>query len=404
MRRIKNRTQEKIITINYNSSKLGLMLFICLSLCISLLYSSKAFSMGYFKDEPSIFDYEGINAFKDVLNQHSMPFDESSSASMQEKVKQVDNALIQAMMRLDIDLEKFKVENSYIRLDAETVFLFQKIRLYLPDGISAVDWTKAITEQVNLWAHSTQVKTDYKNNKTSILINNQLTHEIYYRALDTSAKLSIVIDDLGNNLETNLALLSLEFPITFAVLPDTRYPEITSTIAHFARREVFLHQPMEARNNAFAVPIGFRINDTRDEIRTKLIANLEKTPYASGLNNQTGSAFSENEVAVINFLAVLKDVNPALNVLDSYTIAGSHIYPIAKDLHFNTKRRDIFLDNVQDIAEITKQLDKALLLALQNPNEHIVAIGHPYKSTLSALQAWNSYKSENVEIIPVFLY
>ncbi len=402
MARRKNLAQEKSASFDYNSSKYVLMLFICLSLAI--VCSSKAFSMGYFNDEPSIFDYEGINAFKDVLNQNSMPYDESSSASMHEKVKQVDNALMQAMMRLEINLDNFKVENSYVRLDAQTVFLFQKIRLALPDGLSATDWTKALTEQLNLWAHSTQVKTDYKEHKTSIFIDKQLTHEIYYRGLEASAKLSIIIDDLGNNLETNLALLSLEFPITFSVLPDTRYPELTSALAHFAKREVFLHQPMEARNNAFAVPIGFRINDTRDDMRLKLIDNLEKTPYATGLNNHTGSAFSENEVAVINFLAVLADVNPNMHVLDSYTIAGSQIYPIAKELGFTTKKRDVFLDNVQDVIEIKKQLDKALAMALQNPNEHIIAIGHPYKTTLSALQTWNTYKDENVEIIPVFLY
>ncbi len=383
----------------------AISLFISLLLLLIFLgfFSSKAHSMGYFREEgPSIFDYEGIHAFTGVLKDNDMAFDESSSASMHEKVKQVDNALMQALLRLEIDLEKFKVENSYVRLDEATIFLFQKIRLSLPETVSATDWTKALTEQMNLWAHSTQVKTDYKNNKTSIYIDKQLTHEIYYRGLDKSAKMSIVIDDLGNSLETSLALLSLEFPVTFSVLPDTRFPEMTSTLAHYAQREVFLHQPMEARNNAFAVPIGLRINDSRDVMHEKLVANLAKTPYATGLNNHTGSAFSENEVAVINFLAVLADVNPNIAVLDSYTIAGSQIYSIAKELGFETKRRDIFLDNVQDVNEITKQLDKALSLALANPHEHIVAIGHPYKVTLSALSSWESYKDKDVEIIAVF--
>ncbi len=343
-----------------------------------------------------------LNTFRDILTQNSIPYNESASASLHDKIKQVDNALIQAVLRLNIPLDNFQVENSYIRMKGESYFIFQKIRLNLPSSISIAQWNTALAEILELWAHNSYLSNSAESKVTTIYINSQVTHEIYYSPPKSSAKLSIVIDDLGGYMKNLFSLLALDYPVTFSILPDTRYSKVFATIAHHAKREVILHQPMEARTPIFTVPIGLNVDDNILEIKKKLEENLKNVPYASGINNHTGSKFTENFEAVQKFLIALKLVNPFLHVLDSHTTAHSKLEELARSVHFRTAKRSVFLDNIREKEEIEKQLNYALELALKNPTKHVIAIGHPNISTLEVLRDWKAYKRKNVEIIHVF--
>ncbi len=347
------------------------------------------------------FTYHDLNSFRDVLNTTDLPYDEGESASFFDKVKLIDNALIQTLNRLNIPSDNFSIESTRIKMNNEIYYIHQKIRLNLPEGISKEKWDSALSEQLELWANGATIESQKQNIMTAVYLDKECTHEIYINTHKT-AKISLVIDDLGNGSEALKTFLALDYPVTFSILPRFPKAELYSTIGHFGKYEVFLHQPMSAKDPIFSVPEGFEIDDSQETIKKKLEDNLKRVFYATGINNHTGSLFTANTSGVIKFLTVLKEIRPDMNILDSYTIGSSKLAKLSLQFGFNTATRKVFIDNIQKESEILKQLDYTLSLALEDPQKHIVAIGHPHKATLNALKNWNTYKNVNVEIIHVF--
>ncbi len=350
------------------------------------------------------FAYNDLYIFRDNISNFSIPYDESASASFFDKIKQVDNALLQTLGRLQIPVDNFQISSTFIKMKEKNYFLFQKINLTLPTNINSTTLNKALEEQLDLWAHDAKITFSSKNNLLSIFVNNECTHEIFLLigSHTEKAKMSIVIDDLGVSPTALYAFLELDFPVSFSILPRNKYAQLYGTVGHFAKREIFLHQPMEAENKIFSVPEGLAITDTQEEIKKKLKENLAKIPYVTALNNHTGSAFTANEAAVTNFLVALKEISPTIHVLDSVTTGKSQLKLLSKNYFTHTAYRDVFIDNIQNEKEIIKQLDLALEKALKDPSKHIIAIGHPHTATLKALKNWKSYKDENIEIVHVF--
>ncbi len=352
------------------------------------------------------FFYDEVFIFRDVINSFAIPYDESTQASTFDNIKQVDNTLLQVLNRLTISLENLKIDSSYIKLKKNNYYLFQKFSLFLPSETSPKEFTETLKEHIALWPYDNSkrvsVKFSSKNNTISIYIDSEFTHEIIINKSQEIAKMSIVIDDLGVGTDALYGLLSLDFPVSFSILPKNPQAKLYAELGHFTKREIFLHQPMEAENKIFSVPEGLSVNNSIEEIKKKLEANFERVPYAVALNNHTGSAFTADRQAVINFLIALKEVRPKMKILDSYTIGNSKLHSLAQNYFEKTAKRDVFIDNIIIEDEIIKQLDFAMNKALNNPKNHIIAIGHPHKATIKALQNWNSYKDKNIEIIPVF--
>ncbi len=349
----------------------------------------------------SKFNYQLVYSFADRLNEHAIPYNESQSASIYEHSKRIDNAIIQLILRYRIPITNTIIEDSFVRSHNNSIFLFQKIRIHLPNSMKASAFNSALKENLTLWAEYAHLEYDAKKEKSYIYVDDELTHEISYNKPKSNAKLSIVIDDLGSHISDNFDLLSLEFPVSFSILPDTAHASLTSELAHFANREVFLHQPMLALNGRFIEDTTLMLYDSKEIIKKKLSSNFANVPYARALNNHTGSSFTQNKEAVKNFLEVQKEIDPTMRILDSRTISNSRLYGQSKAMGFNTKNREIFLDNVQDVQEITKQLDKALKMALRT-NIHIVVIGHPHETTRQALKEWKGHRNTNIQIVRVF--
>jgi len=58
-------------------------------------------------------------------------------------------------------------------------------------------------------------------------------------------RVAIIIDDLGWNKESADALLNIEAPISFAILPHLPFSKIIADEAGLKHRDVLLHLPME---------------------------------------------------------------------------------------------------------------------------------------------------------------
>lgn len=212
-----------------------------------------------------------------------------------------------------------------------------------------------------------------------------------------SGRLVIIIDDIGENLGAAKQLAALKFPVTLAIWPRADHAAACAELAHAAGREVMVHQPMEPvsypRNKPGPGAIFTSMRDA--EIKALVESNLKLVPYAVGLNNHMGSKATLDARVIRDVLEALR--GRGLFIVDSLTHDHSIFYGLARQAGFSALRRDIFLDNEQNVQSILHQLNTAARLA--EKKGWAVAIGHPYPQTIAALTAWQSLRPAGLQII-----
>ena len=201
--------------------------------------------------------------------------------------------------------------------------------------------------------------------------------------LTDDAKLVIVIDDLGNRLNVLKKLLSLDFDITYSILPQRQFSLESAEMVFDNGREVILHLPMQPKDFPKYNPgLGaLLLDDEQETIVQKLERNLETVPYAVGVNNHMGSAFTQHDAGLDAVMQVLS--GRMLFFLDSKTAPGRIAKSSARDYRVPYLSRDIFLDNDIEEAAIKRQLFKAARIASRHGKA--IVIGHPYLETYKAL-------------------
>ncbi len=189
-------------------------------------------------------------------------------------------------------------------------------------------------------------------------------------------------------------------PVTLAFLP---YAEAAGRLAHqaaVAGHEVLVHMPMEPEDMAHNDPgpgvltVGLPTHELQDRVRRALAV----FPDAVGLNNHMGSRFTAEAEGMTPVLAEL--VHRNLFFLDSRTTAHSAGRAVAQQLGLRFVGRDVFLDNVEDMAAIRQQLAETERLA--RTRGQAVAIGHPHPETLTALRRWiPEVQARGFKLVPV---
>jgi hypothetical protein len=216
--------------------------------------------------------------------------------------------------------------------------------------------------------------------------------------LPPSYKVAIVIDDLGQSAPPIEGLLALDLPITFAVLPHLKYSTEAAERAHERGLDVLLHAPMEPKDSLkHDAGRGVLLTGMSEaEIRNHLANDLSGVPHAIGVNNHMGSKFTENERTMRVVLGVLKDKN--LFFLDSKTTAASVGERLAGRMGVRNAGRDVFLDNEQDVKYIKGQI--ARLIKTARKEGSAIAIGHPYKETIAALnETAPEFRKNGIEVV-----
>ena len=210
------------------------------------------------------------------------------------------------------------------------------------------------------------------------------------------AGLSIVIDDLGENMQAARVLLELRIPLNFAIWPHARFARETALAAHAAGCTILIHQPMEALDAAAKPgPNPLRTGMSRENMEAIFQQNLIRVPYAEGLNNHMGSRFTSSPEDVHLFCEII--ACSGLFVLDSVTHPVSVLYKEAHAMGIPAARRSIFLDDKPGKAAVLAQLREATRLALQR--QQVIAIGHPRSDTLAALREWNSMRDPKLRLL-----
>jgi len=226
-----------------------------------------------------------------------------------------------------------------------------------------------------------------------------------YREKPFKAKIAIVIDDFGYRKSDVDRFKSLPYPITFSVIPFTPYDRYSAFEAVKHGKSVMLHIPMEPNSSAEKIEklekktkgmLRIRMSDS--EIRLLLKKEMKRVPYAVGANNHMGSKFTRHKKGME---VVLKELKKAgLFFLDSRTVSNSLGVKVGREMGIVVLRRDIFLDNSQDVDYIKHQLDELAKIALKKG--YAIAIGHPHISTFLALKdKLPELEKKGIKVVPI---
>jgi hypothetical protein len=196
--------------------------------------------------------------------------------------------------------------------------------------------------------------------------------------------IGIIIDDIGYRYHDDQAAIGLPGPLAYAVMPLSPHGGEMARLASELGKIVMLHLPMQASDsyeNQFLGPGALTLNMTKRQILQTLNADLRSLPDISGVNNHMGSLLTQYPVRME---WVMKDLKAHKKFyVDSMTSHRSVAGTVAQELHVPTMRRDVFLDDKQNVNYIRGQFKK--LIAIARRKGTALAIGHPRPDTIKVL-------------------
>lgn len=212
------------------------------------------------------------------------------------------------------------------------------------------------------------------------------------------ATVSIIIDDVGHSRRYGEAILNLDDRLTLAILPFTPFSQYFSDKGRAAGNEIMLHLPMESISNKNASDTQLQVDMKRDAFEHMLARNLGAFEGFTGINNHQGSRMMQDSMRLGWLMESIADDN--MFFVDSKTVGRSPATSIASSKGIPTVGRDIFLDDTADEADIKRQFDRMIKLALRDG--HAVAIGHPRPNTINVLRReMPRLKALNIKVVPV---
>lgn len=162
----------------------------------------------------------------------------------------------------------------------------------------------------------------------------------------TPGTLYLVLDDAGGSLMELEPFLSLDVPVTIAVLPQLPYSAESAFATVTAGQEVILHQPMEPVGGGDPGPGAITASTPPESIPQLIRGNLATVPGAVGVNNHMGSLITQDVQQMRSVLRTLESDN--LFFLDSRTSAQTVAATVAREIGLPFAERHVFLDNDRD--------------------------------------------------------
>ena len=201
---------------------------------------------------------------------------------------------------------------------------------------------------------------------------------------DTLGVIVLVIDDFGyRNDNISDGFLNLSIPITCAIIPGHTASKKFAEKAVSYGKEVIIHMPMESENYSPGEDeYKLLTSMTSELLENKLIQALESLPEAIGMNNHQGSKATSDSKTMTVLASVLKDRGKYF--IDSRTSSLTIGEKTMISFGVPTARRNIFLDNNNDLDKIEEQMNK--LANSAKKNGVAVGLGHARKNTLSILE------------------
>lgn len=196
------------------------------------------------------------------------------------------------------------------------------------------------------------------------------------------AKVAIVMDDFGYNMNDFDTLFSINEPVTLSVLPSLKYSKAVSEYARGRGYEVILHLPLEShRKDIKEETDTIRSGMAEADIASRLAKEIESVPGIRGVSNHMGSKSTEDKELMAAVFKYLKKRH--LYFFDSMTSEKSVCREAAEAAGLRYARRDIFLDNTDNVEYVGKQLAALEKMALKRGRA--IAVCHDRKNTIAAL-------------------
>jgi uncharacterized protein len=186
------------------------------------------------------------------------------------------------------------------------------------------------------------------------------------------ARLYLVVDDVGNRRQDLDPYLSLDIPITFAVLPQLQFSKESAERISARGQELILHLPMEAESGKYPGPGTIYVGDSPRRITETLRVNLRSVPGAKGINNHMGSKATADRATMNAALEFAR--REGLFFLDSRTTHNTVALEVAREKRVPAAERHVFLDNVREVGAIREALTQGVALAREQG--YAVLIGH----------------------------
>ena len=374
------------------------------------------------------------------LTRKDLPYPESRRLSFADAVRQVDFALVQTFLRLNLDTDRIVLLTSAYREHNGENYQYQRMRIFLPpvaaeaaEGLSVnrgnstlpppkeerplprrivvdamADFVGTLEENLDAWA-SRSILSEQPG-KIQLSIGSVVTHEIWLdvtsnkfvaapeKLFSPTSELVIVMSGLGSDPEIVETLLALPFPVTLAIEPSAVHARQLAEEAWKAGYEILLHQPMQSSQWPY-VKAG--PNEITTKMSDEMVAGilndaLEKVPHASGLANHMGSGLCGNRAASAQVTA--QTATAGLYLLDTMARHDSFLYLEATRQGLPAWKQDFSLDDGHPSKHVVlASLKKAEKLAIRQGRA--IVGGRPYPETLEALRDWATTRDKTVRIV-----
>jgi polysaccharide deacetylase 2 family uncharacterized protein YibQ len=210
---------------------------------------------------------------------------------------------------------------------------------------------------------------------------------------------SIIIDDLGNNLDYGHMAIALPGPITLAFLPHTVFAEELADKAHSSGKEIMLHLPLQSVRHHSHTPGTLKLHMTHNEFIRQLESDIESVPHIKGLNNHMGSLLTQHPGHMDWLMSALAGEG-GLYFIDSRTTMKSVASLFAKKYAVPHLDRDIFLD--PDFRPETIRREFTRFINKVNQTGYAIAIAHPHPRTIQFIQDHiDELEGQGIKLVPV---
>ena len=210
-------------------------------------------------------------------------------------------------------------------------------------------------------------------------------------------RMAIIVDDGGYGGSATRTILDLDNRLTLSILPNTPGGRSLAEKAAELGFEVMLHMPMENTNPKMRHEGELEVGMSPEQVAGLVQAALAQVPGAVGINNHTGSKYTQDTDAMGHFLDSLKD--SGLYFVDSRTTPNAKGYELASARRIPTAKRHLFLDHDNEPGAIRARFKEAMHLAEQNGRA--VVICHFRRNTAAVLaELLPDLERRGIELVP----
>lgn len=258
-----------------------------------------------------------------------------------------------------------------------TVFIFWDDEIFISEkrGELRIPSNRELNDYEKIEIKKIKVKKDNLIEHKIDNLNKTEKNKVFYGLKDNKkvAKIAIVIDDAGYNYNSTFEFLKSGIPLTFAYIPDIEKDKKIYNLIKECGYDLMLHIPMEPeKGKQYVEKNAIFTNMKEDEIKSKILKYLEEYPDVIGCNNHMGSKAVKDVKVMNTIFDAIKEKN--IFWLDSRTTSDGVVGRLATLNSIKFFKRDVFLDNEDEINYIRDSMEK--LIKIGKKNGSAIGIGH----------------------------